>query len=88
MFFDTMSIFAYVTGIILLYFFCWLFINPLKWFLKLVLNTALGGLILVAINFFGSVNGLYIPITPLSSLITGLLGVPGVAMLVILQFIL
>ncbi len=88
MVFDTMSIIAYIVGLILLYVLCWIFIRPLKWLFKLLLNGILGGLILAAINFFGSFAGLHIVINPLSALITGLLGVPGVVLIVILQFIL
>lgn len=88
MVFDTMSIIAYVVGLILIYVCCWIFIRPLKWLFKLLFNGVLGGLILVAINFIGSFAGLHITINPLSALITGLLGVPGVVLIVILQFIL
>lgn len=88
MVFDTMSIIAYVVGLILIYVCCWIFIRPLKWLFKLLFNGVLGGLILVAINFIGSFAGLHITINPLSALITGLLGVPGVVLIIILQFIL
>lgn len=88
MVFDTMSIIAYVVGLILIYVCCWIFIRPLKWLFKLLFNGVLGGLILVAINFIGGFAGLHITINPLSALITGLLGVPGVVLIIILQFIL
>ena len=86
--FDTMSIIAYVVGLIILYFMCWLFIRPLKGLFKLLINGVLGGFILAAINFFGGFVGLHIVINPLTALITGLLGVPGVVLIIILQFIL
>lgn len=85
---DTMSIIAYVVGLILLYVCCWIFIKPLKWLLRLMLNGILGGLILAAVNFIGSFAGIHITINPLTALITGLLGVPGVVLIIILQFVL
>lgn len=88
MIFDTMSIIAYVVGLILLYVCCWIFIKPLKWLLRLMLNGILGGLILAAVNFIGSFAGIHITINPLTALITGLLGVPGVVLIIILQFVL
>lgn len=88
MVFDTMSIIAYTVGLVLLYICCWIFIRPLKWLFKLLMNSIVGGLILAAINFFGSFVGIHIIINPLSALITGLLGVPGVLLIIILQFIL
>lgn len=88
MVFDTMSIIAYVIGLVLLYVCCWIFIRPLKWLFKLILSSVIGGLILAAINFFGGFAGIHIIINPLSALITGLLGVPGVVLIIILQFLL
>lgn len=88
MIFDTMSIIAYVIGLVLLYVCCWIFIRPLKWLFKLMLSSVIGGLILAAINFFGGFVGVHIIINPLSALITGLLGIPGVVLIVLLQFLL
>lgn len=86
--FDFMSIMAYVFGLILIYVLCWVFIRPLKWVFKLIINGILGGLILAAINMFGGLLGMSIVINPVTSLITGILGIPGVALILLLQWIL
>ena len=86
--FDTLSIIAYVVGLVLLYILCKIFIRPIRWLFKIVLNGIIGGLILAAINFIGGFAGLHIIINPLSALITGLLGVPGVVLIILLQFLL
>lgn len=86
--FDFMSIMAYVFGLILIYILCWVFIRPLKWVFKLIINGILGGLILAAINMFGGLLGMSIVINPVTSLITGILGIPGVALILLLQWIL
>ena len=88
MMFDTLSIIAYVVGLVLLYILCKIFIRPIRWLFKIVLNGIIGGLILAAINFIGGFAGLHIIINPLSALITGLLGVPGVVLIILLQFLL
>ncbi len=87
MHFDTTSILAYSVGLLLLVIFCRIFIRPIKWVLKLLINGILGGLILAAVNFVGGFAGLTIIINPLSALLSGLLGVPGIILVVILQYI-
>ncbi len=87
MHFDMTSIVAYAAGLVLLFVFCRIFIRPIKWILKLIINGALGGLILTAVNFAGGFAGITVIINPLSALISGLLGVPGVILVIILQYI-
>ena len=88
MIFDTGSILAYCFGLVLIYIICRIFVKPLKWFLKLAVNCILGGLVLVAMNFVGGFAGMHIMVNPLTSLIAGILGVPGVALIIILQYVL
>lgn len=88
MIFDTMSIMAYVFGLVLIYICCRIFVRPLKWLAKLLINGILGGLILASINFVGGFAGMHIIINPLTALIAGILGLPGVALIIILQYIL
>ncbi len=87
MHFDITSILAYAAGLVLMFVFCRIFIKPIKWLLKLLINGVLGGLILAAVNFVGGFAGITILINPLSALLAGLLGVPGVILVIILQYI-
>lgn len=87
MIFDVASILAYIAGLVLLLVFCRIFIKPIRFLLKLLLNGILGGLILAALNFVGGFAGLTVIINPFSSLMAGLLGVPGVLTVVLLQYI-
>ncbi len=86
--FDVTSILAYSAGLLITIVFFRLFFRPLKWLLKALLNGVVGGLILAAINFVGGFAGLTVIITPLSALIAGFLGIPGIALIMILQNIL
>ncbi len=88
MFFDSTSIFAYALGLVLVFVLCRIFIKPIKWILKLLINGILGGLILAAVNFVGGFAGITIVISPLSALLAGLLGVPGVLLVALLQYFL
>ena len=55
---------------------------------RLLLNAILGALLLLVVNFFGGLFGLALPITPFSSLVAGVFGVPGVIVLFLLQYFL
>lgn len=81
-------IFAYVFGLILLYLVGWLLIIPLKHILKLIINGIIGGIVLVILNFFGKFIGIAIGINPITALVVGVLGVPGIILLLIVQYIL
>lgn len=81
-------IFAYIFGIIMLFLVAKLLLIPIKIVWKLALNAIVGGITLLLINFIGGFFGLYIPINIITALITGILGVPGVVMILILQYIL
>jgi inhibitor of the pro-sigma K processing machinery len=61
---------------------------PLKTIGKLILNALVGAIVLLLINFAGQGIGIYIAVNPLTALVTGFLGVPGVALLLALQIIL
>ena len=86
--FDTTSILAYSAGLLITVVFFRLLFRPVKWLLKALLNGIVGGLILAAINLVGGFAGLTVIITPLSALLAGFLGIPGIALIMILQNIL
>ena len=87
MMFDSSSIFAYAIGLVLIFVLCRLFIKPIKWMLRLLVNAAIGGLFLAAVNFAGGFAGITVVISPLSALLAGLLGVPGVLLVILLQYL-
>ncbi len=88
MFFDGNSIFAYALGLVAVFVLCRIFIKPIGWVLKLCFNGILGGLILAAVNFVGGFAGITVVISPLSALLVGFLGVPGVFLVALLQYLL
>ena len=82
------SILAFAAGLLVLWLICKLLAFPLKVLWKLVVNALLGSVILFLFNFVGGFFSLSIPINALNALITGVLGVPGVILLLVLQWIL
>lgn len=82
------TIVAYAVALLLMYALGWLLFVPLKYLWKLLLNGILGGLLLFVINLVGGFFGINIAINPITALISGFLGIPGVALLLLLQMIL
>lgn len=84
MHFDFTSIAAYISGLILILVFGRIFIRPIKWLIRLILNGLLGGFVLVLLKFIG----FPIAANPLSCLFIALLGFPGIILVILLQFFL
>ena len=81
-------ILAYALGLILLYIVGWILLIPIKLLIKLIWNGVIGGLTLLLVNVLGGLIGISIVINPLNALVAGFLGVPGVIILLLFQFIL
>jgi len=60
---------------------------PFKIIFKLIINIILGALLIILVNTFGAGFGLHIPFNTITALISGILGIPGVILLIILQYL-
>ena len=78
---------AVIFGLFVLYFISRLFLKPLKVIFYALLHLVLGAVIFLY-NLLGSLWGLTIGFNVISALIVGLMGLPGLGMLVALQYIL
>jgi inhibitor of the pro-sigma K processing machinery len=79
---------AYVVGLLLLLLIGWLLITPIKVLLKFLANGVIGGIMLWLLNLFGSALGINVAINPVTALIAGFLGVPGIILILLLQVLL
>ncbi len=84
---DYRVVFAFLFGLLLIYVVVRLLYLPLRWLLVVLYNGLIGGVALWLFNLVGSYLGLHIAINPLTALIAGFLGVPGVVVLVIVQYL-
>ena len=62
--------------------------KPIRFIFKLLLNTVLGFVLLWLINFFGGGLGIALELSLFNALIVGLLGIPGVLLLLAIHFLL
>jgi inhibitor of the pro-sigma K processing machinery len=79
---------AYAVGLVLLYVVGWLLLVPLRIILKFIYNAIIGGIILWLLNLVGGLIGITVAINPVTALIVGFLGIPGLILILLLQFIL
>ena len=65
-----------------------LMLAPLHWMWKIFLNSCCGFLCLWLLNTISGFTGLHFPINIVTAAVAGFLGLPGIAILAILQWIL
>jgi len=74
--------------LVILYIVAQVFIKPVKLLWKLLLNSAVGLILLLIVNYLSSYFDFSLPINIISVLIAGFLGIPGVILLICLQLLL
>ena len=79
------TVVGYSLGVLIVFVAAKIFFVPLKKVLKIVANSLLGAVVLMVVNIFSPVLNIYIGVNPVSALVLGLLGVPGLCLLMILQ---
>jgi len=82
------SLLAFLVGLVALYIIGLLLVIPLKFLIKLLINAIIGGALLFIFNVIAGLFGLSIIINPFNALIVGILGIPGLVLLLVLQLIL
>lgn len=80
-------VFALAVGFSLLGLLLKILKGPMKLAFKLLIHAVFGFVFLFIFNFFGAWVDLNIPLTWLNAIVTGVFGIPGVVVLLILQII-
>lgn len=84
---DWRTIIAYAIGLFLLYLFGRLLVVPMRFVLPLIVNGLIGMVVLLLVNLVGGLFGLRLALNPITALVVGFLGIPGVGLLIALQFL-
>ncbi len=82
---DTNIVVSVIICIVFLLIFGKIFLLPVKKIFKLILNSFLGALVIFLINTIGTSFGFHIGLNIISSVIVGILGIPGAVLLVLLK---
>ena len=75
-------------GVLLLILFVKIIRLPLQLLFKLILHAAVGFVALFLFNYLGSYIGVTLEITVFRAVVTGVLGVPGVILLLLFKYLL
>lgn len=81
------NIIAYLACICFLFLFGKIFIVPLKKILKLIVNSILGGITIWLINIVGAGINFHIGINFFTSILIGILGLPGAVCMIIIKLL-
>lgn len=79
---------ALAIPVLLLCFFIRVIMLPVKAVWKLVFNAGCGFVCLWLMNSIASFTGIYFPVNAVTAVIAGLLGLPGIAVLAMIQILL
>ena len=74
-------------GIFLLWLIIKLFLTPIKWIFKLLINTGIGFVGLWVVNFFGDFFGISLGLNWINALVVGVLGFPGLVLLLAMKYL-
>jgi inhibitor of the pro-sigma K processing machinery len=79
------AILAFGVGIVLIYIIGKVISMPVRLVFRLIYNGLIGGVMLWVVNLIGGHVGFSLAINPLTALIAGFLGLPGVVLLVLFK---
>lgn len=77
-----------IAGLFLLYILCRVFLKQIKWLLRFIMHCGIGCLAMVLVNLVSPFANISFSINPLTAVISGTLGAPGLVMTLILKNIL
>lgn len=81
------TMFLYIIGVVLACVLIVVFSKPLGKLLRLAVNSALGGICIIAFNFVSQLFGFFIGVNAFTAITVGILGIPGFVMLLMLRLI-
>ena len=84
---DLNTIIIYLACLIVIFIIGKIFIVPLKHIVKLLINSVLGGFLIYIVNVIGGSFGFHIGLNVGTAIFTGLLGSPGVILLILIKLL-
>ncbi|MDO4815449.1 MAG: pro-sigmaK processing inhibitor BofA family protein [Bacillota bacterium] len=79
------DILAIAIAVMALWLFFKIFSKSFKFIFRLLINSLVGFFILFVVNYLGGFVGLHINVGWISALITGVLGIPGIVLLLLIE---
>ena len=85
---DIQTILFFILGLGILYFMGQMIFAPAKTITKFIANSLIGAAVAIVLNIIGEQVGFYFPVNPVTAIIIGTLGLPGVLLIFVLKLIL
>ncbi|HEY3365267.1 MAG TPA: pro-sigmaK processing inhibitor BofA family protein [Symbiobacteriaceae bacterium] len=85
---DVTTALWYVAGVVVLLLLLQVLARPLAFLLKVLGNSLAGGVVLWLVNLVGATLGFHLALNPVTAVVVGLLGLPGLAGLGIMRLLL
>ena len=82
------SVALIIIGVLLFLLLIRLLRKPIKWALKLLFNALIGFAALLLLNCIGASIGLHLNVNWFNAIVTGILGIPGVVLLLLFKYLL
>lgn len=79
---DVFSVLAVFIAIGTIYLLGMVLVMPIKLIIKLIINSIIGAVVLYVINLIGAPFEFILGINPITALLVGFLGIPGVILLI------
>lgn len=79
---------SFAAGLALICLAGYLLLVPMKFLWRLLAGGVLGALALVLVNLVGGLFGVHVQVNPFTAMAVGFLGLPGAALVVVLQLLL
>jgi len=79
---------AAVVLLVVLFIIGQILVKPVKLLWKLILNSLIGLILLMAVNYLGAYYDFSLPVNIITILVAGFLGIPGVFLLICFQLLL
>lgn len=73
--------------LLLIYIVARVMFKPIRWVVKLIVNSIVALVGIMVINIIGNYFGFHLPINPISVIGVGVLGVPGLFLLFLMNFL-
>lgn len=84
---DVGLILAYSAGIMIVFMISWIFVTPLKFLGRLILNSILGAVFLILFNLVAQYFNFYIGVNLVTAMMLGILGIPGFIAILLLKLL-
>ena len=76
---------GYILGLLIIFVLGRILLKPIKFIIKILLTSVFGGLFLLLVNTIGGFFGIHIGINAVTAVLVGILGIPAVIIMLILQ---